>query len=339
LKIKNPLTKDVLHIDCAQELEKIAVFIRETVFKKFKKRGIVVALSGGIDSSVVGALCIKALGKQRVLGLFLPEKDSAKQTMDVGRLIAKHLEINTITEDITPILEAEGCYFRRDEAIRSLFPEYGADYKSKIVLPPITSKRPYRLFSLVIESPSGEQKKKRLTYDAYMGIIAANTFKQRTRKTLEYYYADRYNYAVAGTANLIEYDQGFFVKNGDGSADIKPLAHLYKTQVYQMAQYLHLPSEIICQKPTTDTYSMFQTQEEFYFSISFDKLDLCLYAKNNNLSPDEIAPVIGISIEDIKRIYRDIESKRKAAYYLNTSPVLIEIPEENANNLRGIDNH
>ena len=317
-----------LELDYAQETEKIIRVLREVVMKRFKKKGVVVALSGGIDSSVVGALCVRAFGKERVLGLLMPEQDSAQETLELSRLISNHLEISTVCEDITGILEAVGCYRRRDEAIKSVVPEYGPDYKCKIVLPSVLEDDRYRVFSVVVQSPDGEQTKVRLTPGAYLGIVAATNFKQRTRKMLEYYHADRLNYAVTGTPNRQEYDQGFFVKLGDGAADIKPIAHLYKTQVYQMAEFLGVPEEICNRPPTTDTYSMQQSQEEFYFSVPYDKMDLCLYGKNNGLSPGDVAAAAEMTAEQVDRVYRDIGAKRNATRYLHTPPQLIDKVEE-----------
>ncbi|MBN2020376.1 MAG: NAD(+) synthase [Sedimentisphaerales bacterium] len=330
MAMKTPFSKDVLRIDCAREAERITAALRDVVLVNFKKRGAVVALSGGIDSSVVGALCVAAFGKERVLGLLMPEKDSSKKTLGLGRLIVEHLGIKAETEDITQILDSVGCYRRRDEAIRSVVPEYGPGYKSKIVLPGFTDEQQYRLFSVVVESPEGVQKKVRLTRDAYLGIVAATNFKQRTRKMLEYYYADKHNYAVAGTPNLLEYDQGFFVKNGDGAADVKPIGHLYKTQVYQMAEYLGLPDTIRSQQPTTDTYSLPQSQEEFYFSVPYDKMDLCLFGKNHGVTPSAVAATAGLTEEQVENIYKDIEAKRSVSRYLHSPPVLIDDVREKA---------
>ena len=319
---------NALELDYAQETEKIIRVLREVVMKRYKKKGVVVALSGGIDSSVVGALCVRAFGKERVLGLLMPEQDSAQETLELSRLISNHLEIPTVCEDITGILEAVGCYRRRDEAIKSVVPEYGPDYKCKIVLPSVLEDDRYRIFSVVVQSPDGEQTKVRLTPAAYLGIVAATNFKQRTRKMLEYYHADRLNYAVTGTPNRQEYDQGFFVKLGDGAADIKPIAHLYKTQVYKMAEFLGVPEEICNRPPTTDTYSMPQSQEEFYFSVPYDKMDLCLYGKNNGVSPGEVAAAAEMTAEQVDRVYRDIDAKRNATRYLHTPPLLIDKVEE-----------
>ena len=229
---------EVLRLDAAAEADRIAAAIRDQVFGTLRRKGVVLGLSGGVDSSVAAALCVRALGAGRVLGLFMPEADSSPDSLDLGRLVAGRLGIRSALEDITPTLEAVGAYRRRDEAIRSVIPEYAAGYKSKIVLPGVREGQSYNLFSVVVESPGGVQSRARLTADAYLAVVAATNFKQRVRKMLEYHYADRHHYAVVGTPNRLEYDQGFFVKNGDGAADLKPLAHLYKTQVYQLAEHL-----------------------------------------------------------------------------------------------------
>jgi NAD+ synthase len=229
-----------------------------------------------------------------------------------------------VVEDIAPMLEAAGCYERRDDANRSVVPEYGPGYKSKIVLPNLVDDDRYAVFSVVVQSPSGETKKVRLSAKAYLGILAATNFKQRVRKMLEYHYADLYQYAVAGTPNRLEYDQGFFVKNGDGSADFKPIAHLYKSQVYQLAEYLGVPEEIRRRPPTTDTYSLEQSQDEFYFALPLAKMDLCVYGKNQGISPAEMVSATGLSESQIERVYALIDSRRKATQYLHAAPALIE---------------
>jgi NAD+ synthase len=322
--MKDTFGPGTLLLDAPGEVKKITETLKRLMHNEFKRRGLVVAMSGGIDSSVVGALCVKALGKERVLGLLLPEKDSSEDTLRLSRLIADHLGVDTVYEDITGILNAAGCYDRQAAAIKEIIPEYTKAYKAKIVLPGVVEGKALRLFSIVVQSPSGEIIKKRLTPKAYLGIVAATNFKQRVRKMLEYYHADRLNYAVAGTPNRLEYDQGFFVKLGDGAADVKPIAHLYKTQVYQLAEYLKIPEEIRTRPPTTDTYSMPQSQEEFYFSLPYNKMDLCLYGKNNNIPLEEVAEAAGLTVEQTRRVYDDIDQKRKTTRYLHLSPILIE---------------
>jgi NAD+ synthase len=319
---------EVLKIDAAAAAAKIEESLREIVFRRLKRKGAVVGLSGGIDSSVVAALCARALGKDRVFGLFMPETDSSDDSLRLGQMLAASLGIATAVENITGILQGARCYERRDAAIRSVVPEYGPGWKSKIVLPNLLDAS-YAIFSVVVQSPEGAVQRVRLTPDAYLSIVAATNFKQRTRKMLEYHYADKYVFAVAGTPNRLEYDQGFFVKGGDGLADFKPIAHLYKTQVYQMAAYLNVPEEIQRRPPTTDTYSLAQSQEEFYFALPYEQMDLCLYAYNAQLPPEIPAATIGITVEQMRRVYHMIESKRGVARYLHSGPQLVEeISEE-----------
>ena len=313
---------DLLRIDPAREVDRIAKAVRDLVLGQFKRKGAVVGVSGGIDSSVVAALCVRALGKDRVLGLFMPESESSGDSLELGRLLTESLGIAAVTENIAPILEGAACYRRRDDAIRTVVPEYGEGYKCKITLPDLLAEDRYAIFSVVVESPVGELKKVRLPLNAYLGIVAASNFKQRTRKMIEYYHADRLNFAVAGTPNRLEYDLGFFVKGGDGAADFKPIAHLFKTQVYQLGEYLGVPEEIRRRPPTTDTYSLAQSQEEFYFSMPLEQMDLCLYGKDHEMTPEELAPIVGLTSEQVERAYTMIDSKRKAARYLHLSPVV-----------------
>jgi NAD+ synthase len=217
-----------------------------------------------------------------------------------------------------------GCYRRRDEFVRMVVPEYGPGWKFKIVLPRATEGAAYNVFSIVVQSPGGEQMRRRLPLDAYLGIVACTNMKQRMRKQTEYFHADRLNYAVAGTPNRLEYDQGFFVKNGDGAADFKPIAHLYKTQTYQLAEYLGVPADICRRQPTTDTYSLAQSQEEFYFSLPYDKMDLCLYAHNHGIPAGATAPVVGLTEAQVAHVFRDIEQKRRTTRYLHAAPLLVE---------------
>jgi NAD+ synthase len=311
----------VLDLDTEREIERLCSWIREIVRKRLGRRGAVVALSGGIDSSVVGALCVRALGPKRVFGLLLPEHDSSDNTTRLGQELVAHLGIDSRTEPISPILEGADCYQRRDDAIRMTLPQYDSDWKNKIVLPPATEGT-YRIFQLVAQDPIGNEYRERMSSDSYLGVVAATNFKQRSRKMIEYYWADRLVYAVAGTPNRLEFDQGFFVKGGDGLADFKPIAHLYKTQVFALAAALGLPEEIQQRAPTTDTYSLPQSQEEFYFSLPWQRMDLALWAYDHDVSAQEAAGPLEISPEQVDFVYRDIENKRKVAAYLNASAEL-----------------
>jgi len=319
-------SKDVLNLDCAKETERIVAKLREQVLGTLKRKGLIVALSGGIDSSVVGGLAVRAFGKEKVFGLQLPEKENSDDTRNLSALMCKHYGIDFAVEEMSALLEGARAYQRRDEAIKTALPGYGPGWKSKIVLPSVVDTDSYRVFSVVALDPEGKEHKARLPLEGYLGIVAATNFKQRCRKMLEYYHADRLNYAVAGTPNLVEYDQGFFVKLGDGAADVKPIAHLYKSQVYAMAEYLGVPEDVRRRPPTTDTYSLPQSQEEFYYSLPYDKMDLAIYAKNHGISAADAAPALGVSPEAVERVFRDIDGKRAFAKYLHASPMLIAEP-------------
>lgn len=317
------LTPDVLNINEEAVVEKICAQIRSFLSTNLRKRGLVVAISGGVDSAVSTALCVKAVGKSKVFGLLLPETDSSSDSVRLGKLVAEQQGIDYTILDIAPSLEGIGCYKWRDEAIRSVFPEYDGTWKNKIVISGGAEGK-INHFQLVVETPDGELLQERMGLKEYLQIVAATNYKQRIRKTVEYFHADRLNYAVIGTPNRLEYDQGFFVKNGDGAADIKPIAHLYKTQVYALARYLGLPEEICSAKPTTDTYSLEQGQDEFYFALSYDKMDVALWAHNNRIPSSELAEFLEVEPKQADIIYRDIEAKRRTTAYLHAKAYLIE---------------
>jgi NAD+ synthase len=319
-----PFSSSVLNLDPVAETARVAESIRAHVLETLRRRGAVIGISGGIDSAVVAALCVRAFGKDRVLGLFMPERHSSDDSLRLGRAVCEALGIEAIVENIAPVLEGAGCYQRQEEAIRSIVPEYGAGWKCKLVLPSILESERLNVTRLTVQDPAGEARTVRLTAQAYLQLVAATNYKQRIRKMTEYYHADRLHYAVAGTPNRLEYDQGFFVKQGDGAADFKPIAHLYKTQVYQLAQHLGIPEEIRRRAPTTDTFSMEQTQEEFYFALPYHRMDLCLYAHNHDVPAQEAAPVLGLTPEQVERVYKDIEAKRRATRYLHSAPLLVE---------------
>ena len=319
----NKLSDNVLDFNKDVEVEKISTRLRNILRENLKRRGFVVAISGGIDSSVSATLCVKALGPKKVFGLLLPERDSSDKSKSRGQLLAEHLGIEYMTHDIAPTLEAIGCYKWRDEAIKSVFRDYGEGWKNKIVISGGLEGQ-YNHFQLIVQSPKGEIRTKKLPLKEYLQIVAATNHKQRIRKTLEYFHADRLNYAVVGTPNRLEYDQGFFVKNGDGSADVKPIAHLYKTQVYALARHLGLPEEICSAIPTTDTYSLPQGQDEFYFALPYQQMDIALWSHNHNIPAEELASYLNITKEQASFVYSDLEAKRRTTQVLHSKAILIE---------------
>ncbi|MBI4878281.1 MAG: NAD(+) synthase [Planctomycetes bacterium] len=322
-----------LRIDAEATVAALACRLRDAVHGDLRRKGAVVALSGGIDSSVSVALAARALGPDRVLALLLPERESSQKSRELGELVAGQLGVPRLVEDLTAPLEAIGCYRRRDEAVRALFPDYGPGWKSKIAAAEkAAATGRFTWFRLVVESPAGERREKRMPLREYLEIVAATSFKQRLRKAAEYFHADRLHFAVVGTPNRLEYDQGFFVKNGDGAADVKPIAHLYKSQVYELGRFLGLPEPVLHARPTTDTYSLEQGQDEFYFVLPHATMDLVLFGLNHGRAPEEIASETGLALEHVRLVLRDILDRRRATAPLHRAPILLApVPEVEAN--------
>jgi NAD+ synthase len=320
-----PFSKNDIKIDAAAETDRIINQMRQIVGQTLHKRGSVIGISGGLDSSVCLALSAKAFGPERVLGITMPESDSNRESAVLARKLAGKFGVRYIVEDMTAALAGFGTYARRDDAIRNVFPEYDATYKAKIVLPSaLGEKDQLNVFQLTIISPEGEQKTKRIPLNEYLQVVAASNFKQRSRMSMLYYHADRLNYAVIGTGNKNEHEQGFFVKYGDGGADIKPIAHLFKTQVFQLAAYLGVPEEIQKRTPTTDTYSAECTQEEFFFRVPFDVGDLVWSAMERDVPVHDVAKELNLTEDQVTNIQNDIKRKIKATDYLRAEPLHIK---------------
>lgn len=317
-------SKDVLNFDDVEgEIERISGKIKDDILRVLKRKGAVIGISGGIDSSVTLALAVKALGSEKILGIMLPEKDSSGESKELALKLAAKFNVQTLEENITDALIGFGCYKRRDEAVASVFPEYNPiDYKMKIginqsglnqFLPPV--------FSITIISNEGKEKSRILPVKEYLQIVAASNFKQRSRMSMLYYHAERLHYAMIGTPNKHEVKQGFFVKNGDGGADIMPIAHLYKSQVYQLAEYFEIPQEIVNRTPTSDTYSAEQTQEEFFFQMPYKEMDLTWFGMENEISAEEVGKVLGKTTEQIEMIYKNLKRKHLTTEYLRMAPI------------------
>ncbi len=313
---------ETLNLDADAEIARIGAFMRQSLRTDLRRRGFVVGVSGGIDSAVSAALAAKAVGAERVFCIFMPENDSDPESLALGRELTAAIGVEAVVEDIGPTLEAMNCYRRRDDLIRTLVPEYGEGWRCKVAISNALDGG-YAITWLIVQNPQGEQSRVRMTPDVYLGLVAATNMKQRTRKQMEYFHADRLNYAVIGTPNRVEYDQGFFVKNGDGAADIKPIAHLYKSQVFQLAAHLGVPEGICRRAPTTDTWSLAQGQDEFYYSLPWAQMDLCLYGLDNGIAAADVARAANLTEQDVERAWADIAGKRRATRYLHLQPQLI----------------
>jgi len=316
-------SKEILNIENIELVcEEICRKLRGNIKNQLRRRGAVVGISGGIDSSVVLALACRALGKENVIGILMPERDSSPESLTLAQILANKFGVRTVVEDITSALNGFGCYERRDEAITIVFPEFNPlKDKAKIEIKQNIAQNLPSLFSLTIITSEGETMSKLLPVNEYLQIVAATNFKQRSRMAMLYYHAESLHYAVVGTPNKHEVEQGFFVKFGDGGADLMPIGHLYKTQVYQLAEYLGIPQEIIDRTPTTDTYSAEQTQEEFFYQMPFKEMDLIWYAWENKYSEEDVANELQRSVDEIHNIFKNFERKQHTTSYLRSAPI------------------
>lgn len=284
------------------------------------RRGAVIAVSGGVDSGVVAGICARGLGPERILLLRLPERNLSESSSDLGIELANALGAPSEEQTISDALEGLGFFELRDQAIRAVFPDYESGWPHKLVRSQPTGG--VTVFSLVVERPDGTIEQRRMPSEPYRQILAASNMKQRLRKLIEYTWADRLHYAVIGTPNFLEYDQGFFVKGGDGLADVKPIAGLYKSEVYALARELGLPDGIAGRAPTTETFSLPQTQEEFYFGHPYDRMDALVHGEGTGVAPGDLAPSLGMTADEVDVAYKEIERRRVATRYLHAEAVL-----------------
>lgn len=321
---RKEFSRDIIKLENVEKTcNDIIKKLRNDVINVLNRKGAIVGISGGIDSTVSFALSVKAFGPENVIGIMLPEKDSSPDSENFAKKLADKFGVKTIVENISAALEGFGCYKRRDEAMARVFPEYNpTEYKSKISIKQNVLKQNMpSVFSLTIIDKDGNEKSKVLPIKEYLQIVAASNFKQRSRMSMLYYHAEANHYAVIGTPNKHEVEQGFFVKYGDGGADVMPIGDLYKSQVYQLARYLEVPQEIIDRTPTTDTYSAEQTQEEFFYQLPFDLLDLIWFGWENNYQPEEVGKALDLTADQIAHVYKTFERKKKTTDYLRSSPI------------------
>ncbi len=308
--------KNVLLVDAQACADQICAFIREQLVA-LKRDGAVIGLSGGVDSALCASLCVRAVGGERVLGLILPERESSPVSEEYARLECDRLGLRYQVEDISGALEALGCYALKDSAIAEIFPDYQPGSRSKIALPgSLLDKDTFNFYTLTVEDAKGETKVARLNNRVLRQIVSANNLKQRTRMLYLYRFAEARNYLVCGTTNRSENVQGFFVKYGDGGVDIEPIANLYKTQVYQLAEFVGVSDRIVSRAPTPDTFGLMVTDEEFYFRVPYAKLDLLLFAWENRVSVEEVRQVLDLDQGQIERVLRDIASKYNLTKHL-----------------------
>ena len=303
-------SKDILQIKNIENLKKsLEDFISEQTYEKYKKRGIVIGISGGIDSAVVTTLACNAIGKENILGLILPEKESNPKSQELAKKLCKNLDIKYVIDDITPILDSSSVYKIREEIVKKQFPDFDNSCKYRLIFTENFDNDGLSIPYLEIQDSQNQTHKIKISLNDYLTMTAATNIKHRTRMSRLYYHAEKNNFLVCGTTNKAEFQQGYFVKYGDGGVDIEPLVNLFKTQVYQLAESLNIPSEIIQRKASPDTWSFDVSDEEFFFSLTYDIIDLLLYAREKSIPINDICSILDLNEDKVKRILKSQERK------------------------------
>tara|TARA_Y100001936_G_scaffold221896_1_gene237283 strand:- start:690 stop:1679 length:990 start_codon:yes stop_codon:yes gene_type:complete len=308
--IKLNFSKDILQIrDIENLIKSLESFIHDQTFKEYRKRGIVIGISGGIDSAVVATLASNAVGKENVLGVILPEKESNKESQELAEELCKNLDIEYVIDNITPILDAASVYKTREGIVQRLFQDFNNSCKYRLIFTENFDNDGLSIPYLEIQDSQNQIHKIKISLNDYLIMTAATNIKHRTRMSRLYYHAEKNNFLVCGTTNKAEFQQGYFVKYGDGGVDIEPLVNLFKTQVYQLADSLNIPSKIIQRKASPDTWSFNVSDEEFFFSVTYDIIDLMLYAKERSIPLNDICSTLELNKDKVKRILKSQERK------------------------------
>ena len=306
--------RNVLEIENIERvIQSLQIFIHEQVNSNFRKRGVVIGISGGIDSAVAVKLCCGAVGKENVLGIILPEKESNPQSQEFAKKYCEKLGIKYEIEDITSILDSSEIYQTREKIVKKYFPDYNQSCKYRIVFSENFDSDGLSIPYLEVNDGNNQIHKIKLSLNDYFTITAATNIKHRIRMTRLYFHAEKNNFLVCGTTNKAEFQQGYFVKYGDGGVDIEPLANLYKTQIYQLGKYLEIPNEIIDRKASPDTWSFGVSDEEFFYSLPYEIVDLVLFAKEKSVTLNDICSTLDLKEEKVKRILNSIERKLQAS--------------------------
>lgn len=317
--------KNLLKIDPEFEARQVEDFLVSAVRGIPKRDGIIVGVSGGIDSAVVASLSVRAVGKDRVMGLILPEKESNPISAKYARLVIDKLGIAYKTVELTNTVDSYQAYDIRNKVISDIFPEYNESYKFNIYLPQnLLDADRYNFYTLRIEDGKGNQKEKRLSKKQFLAVTAAANVKIRARMIALYYWGEQYNYLVAGTTNKTEFLLGDYCKFGDGGTDVECVSHLYKNQIYQLGAYLGVPREIMERTPSPDTFSLPVSDQDFYFRLPFDILDPLLYAWEYKVETKDVVKTLNLKEDQVIRVFRDFDSKFNSTEHIRKPPMAME---------------
>jgi NAD+ synthase len=311
-----PLGPHVLDLDLATEVDRISAWMVDAVANQLHRRGVIIAMSGGIDSSVCAALAVRAFGTGKVFGILLPERDSSHKSADRGALVADHLGVTYELQDIAPALAAIGCYRQRDEAIRRVFPDYADDWKCKLAISG-GAKGGINFFKLIVQSPDGTTTEGRLGLKEYLQIVAATNFKQRPAR------CSITTMPTGSTMRCAERRTGSSMTRASSSrtATVPPTSSRSRISTRRRSTRWRGTSG---SPRRSERGCLAQGQDEFYFALPYHQMDLALWAHNQGLPAADVAAGLGISEEHAKFIYTDIEAKRRTTHYLHARPILVE---------------
>ncbi len=304
---------------------KLSKFIKSYTIDTLGKKGVVIGLSGGLDSSVTAALATKSLGSENVFGLIMPEKESSPQSQKLAKLLVNQLKIKSEVVDITKILDSYDIYNIREKIVKKYFSKFNKNCKYRLSVPKFDPKKSkLRIPFLEIQDNKNNIHQFNLNSQDFSTLYSATSIKHRTRMAMLYFYAEKNNLSVVGSTNKSEYIQGYFVKYGDGGVDLEPIQNLYKTQVYDLGRHLKIPSKILSRKASPDTWSFETTDEDFFFGISYENLDIILHERENGIEPKKIEKITGLKTTEIKTITKYLDKRKKSTSHMRKSPSSIK---------------
>ena len=306
-----------------KEIEKtinsIENFVKEEISKRFQKRGAVIGISGGIDSAVMAAICAKSIDPKQVLGIIMPEKESDPTSQILAKKVVEQYQIETKIIDITSILESFGVYSIKEQIVKEKFSNFNNNCKYRVTIPSKISNSAGIPFLEILDDKNKKYQFK-ISTSEFLTLIASSSIKHRVRMTLLYYYAEKNNFCVVGTTNKSEFLQGYFVKYGDGGTDLEPLTNLYKSQIYQIGEFLKVPNEILEKDASADIWSFNTSDEEFFYSVPYHIVDLILYARENNMTKSEIEKISNLSLEQIEKLLQFQNQKQVKSQHMREMP-------------------
>jgi len=305
--------------DVEKATNEICEFIQDEISNKLQKKGVVFGLSGGIDSAVTAALCAKSFESEQILGLIMPEKESNESSKVLAKQVSKKFSFNTETINITKILESFGVYEKKENIVCEKFPEFNSKCKYRVIVPP-KSKNIIGVPFLEVLDKDNERHKLKISSSDFLSLTALTSIKHRVRMTLLYFHGEKNNFSVVGTTNKSEYQQGYFVKYGDGGSDIEPLVNIYKSQIYQLGKFLKIPKEILVSDASPDVWSFSTSDEEFFYTVPYDIVDLILYARENKLSVSDVQKISKLKTEDIENLFQMQNIKQTKSQHMREIP-------------------